>query len=385
MILDRFHNKFHGSKGKRSDKVEDTLSEAENKNRMSLLAEEPEDMDWMSIDEQECDRKELKLNTQLASTIAQEGVSTPIMTPTTQPMIPYMYMNQRKQGSVSSLASSVSDLQFVPSNAARPANGSPFTQQFIRLMMDVYQEVCSDPTVTPFDTANPPSGILNKTAKAAVENAEFSGVEIGKEKNAWLITFVRQRLLHEVRKDGFRSRNSSMVSLPPMPQFGPSEASTMPPTDYFNINTEVTPQHLLSSPFTNSSINVNQSQPLQSPFEHRPVQPKTLLRSRNDSFISAAGRSRSGSTIYSMPQQLQTSSIQQIGNVPAQGNARSRSGSNNFFMLTPTNSIAGESQLPIISRQRSNTSRTFEEMMNMEIIERKREGFKDQRGGPQFQ
>ncbi|CCD24278.1 Cip1p NDAI_0C06190 [Naumovozyma dairenensis CBS 421] len=129
-------------------------------------------------------------------------------------------LNRTRQNSSVSLASSISDY---PMNSLRQQvatnNNNAFSDSFIQLLMEIYQYVCSDPTTTPFDSLNPPSGILNKVAKISIEQAELKNIEIGQERNSWLITLVRYRLLQEVRKDGYLSRNASLSSLPPPPQF----------------------------------------------------------------------------------------------------------------------------------------------------------------------
>lgn len=141
------------------------------------------------------------------------------------PLPPYLTSSRTRQNSNSSLASSVSDfpmnyslrqqaLSNTPLNGVSGGNAN-FTPQFINLLMEAYQVICMDPTVTPFDTVNPPSAILNRVAKVAIDSAATREVEIGYEKNSWLLTLVRHRLLQEVRKDGYLSRNASFSSLPP--------------------------------------------------------------------------------------------------------------------------------------------------------------------------
>ncbi|SCU98044.1 LAMI_0F12728g1_1 [Lachancea mirantina] len=388
MLLERIHNRLHGVK---SRSAKNAAQENENeKRRLSLLAETAEQMaeeDMSDADEMMVDsgaiegtsgreidhdaassRRDLNINTQLAQ-MSAFGQHTPVMTPTMQPINPYVYMNNRRQDSVASLASSVSDVSHLPATAPRSQlNGAPFTNHFVALLMDAYQDVCSDPTVTPFDALNPPSGILNRTAKVAVERADMKEIEIGREKNAWLVTAVRQRLLQEIRKDEYLSRNSSIVSLPPVPQFNGADGMPLAPSDYFNINTDFSSQH--SFPLTAS---LGPQQPLQSPFEHRPVISKTVPRARTDSFISAAGRSRSGSNLmFSMPQQNVGQGVQQ-NPILEHNVGRSRSGSTGFFMLTPMNSHAPDVLLPTLSRQRSCTSTTLDDMISSETMKRRRD------------
>ena len=154
---------------------------------------------------------------------------TPVMTPvgTAIPysqqqqqstFLPPYIANRARQNSNVSLASSISEYpnslrQQVATTTA--INNATFTEPFMALLLEVYQSICSDPTMTPFDSFNPPSGILNKVAKISIEQAEFKNLDIGHEKNSWLLTTVRHRLLQEVRKEGYLSRNASLSSLQP--------------------------------------------------------------------------------------------------------------------------------------------------------------------------
>ncbi|SCU81176.1 LANO_0B02212g1_1 [Lachancea nothofagi CBS 11611] len=372
MLLERFHNRLHGSKHAKHAKHADSspkLDATPNRDTEQSL----EDQDSMSVDgDSEMqgagpnpEANELRINTQMCSFrnfISQNGVSTPVSTPSTQPIMPYMYMNQKRQDSVASFASTISDMSYSQPgpNKNNASSVSSFSTQFVRLLMDVYQDICSDPTATPFDTTNPPPGILNRAAKVAIARAEEKSVDYGRERSALLIASVRKRLQQEVRLDGYLSRNSSMVSLPAMPLFNSSDMGPPMNQDYFGIHSDITPQQPLSTPFQISNYSSGQpqqqqqQQPLQTPFEHRTSIPKTLQRSRNDSFISAAGRSRSGSNqVFPFPQLQAPSSLEP-------GLARSRSGSNGYFALTPTNSYLGDIQRPTISRQKSNDSSAFD-------------------------
>ena len=302
----------------------------------------------------------------------EQQVSTPLMTPVTQSVPPFY---SRRHDSVSSLASSISELPYstrpstatngmAPNPAPAPA---PFSQQFVSLLLEMYLQVCSDPTITPFDTNNPPSGILHKVSKAAVEKAEGTNVDIGVERNAWLLTLVRQRLIKEVRKESYLSRNSSIISLPPVPQFGVETISSciQPQTlshgtapDYFSCNATDTPNLLaysaaynnfsgLNSPFDSKQSYQQLQQPLQMSQlpsqaqvqQQQPLYPKSLARSRNNSFITAASRSRSNSfKVYpQLSGNMNASQTQQLPNL-----TRSRSASNTHFALTPTSSTPSQ-------------------------------------------
>ncbi|CAR28444.1 hypothetical protein ZYGR_0S00740 [Zygosaccharomyces rouxii] len=172
-----------------------------------------------------------------------------------QPPFPPYLRTRGRQNTTSSLSSSISDFHAgansgsgwnsVSSHSGVSGSGS-FTPQFLALMLEVYQNVCSDPTVTPFDSNNPPSGILDRVAKIAVEESENKGVEIGYERNSWLLTLIRHRLLEEVHKDSYLSRSGSAVSIPQLPPHwmdsaAPFEAPSrpdglrrQPSQDYFN-------------------------------------------------------------------------------------------------------------------------------------------------------
>ncbi|SCU78164.1 LAME_0A03532g1_1 [Lachancea meyersii CBS 8951] len=355
MLLERFHNKLHNSRFSKHSSSTPAAAAAPDKRTV-----EQGNQDNMLVDDGPSSEaigstkpQELRINTQLCnlrSFTPQNGVSTSVSTPSAQPIMPYMYMNQKRQDSVASFTSSISDLP----GSVRPPVPTSFPAQFLRLLMEVYQDICSDPTATPFDISNPPPGILNRAAKLAVSRAEERGVDYGREKNAILITAVRQRLQQEVRQDNYLSRNSSVVSLPPMPMFNPSDLTPPMPTDYFSLQSELPHQQPLSAPFQMPNYGTNQLQAPQMPYEPRSSFQKTVQRSRNESFISVAGRSRSGSNHVHPFQQLQpASSFEPVS-------ARSRSGSNGLFALTPTSSFMGEYQRPIVSRQRSNESAAFE-------------------------
>lgn len=182
------------------------------------------------------------------------GLNGPAGLSQPQPPFPPYLRSRARQNTASSLSSSVSDFHigsnsgsgWNPASYASVSGSGSFTPGFLTLLMEVYQSVCSDPTVTPFDTSNPPSGILNRAAKIAVEESENKGVEIGYERNSWLLTLVRRRLLEEVHKDSYLSRSGSAVSIPQLPPqwmdgAAPFEAPSRPDSlrrqssqDFFN-------------------------------------------------------------------------------------------------------------------------------------------------------
>lgn len=319
--------------------------------------------------------KQLNLNTDASTWYVleqQQQVSTPVMTPVNQSGPPHIYTN--RHGSMSSLASSVSELGYSNGRPSTANNISsipaPFTPQFVSLLLEVYLQVCSDPTVTPFDSSNPPSGILHRVSKVAVETADADQVDIGLERNSWLLTLVRQRLLKEVRKENYLSRNSSIISLPPVPQFGNEGMSNnmlqQSPQDYFNCHSAESTNSPPSSFTTNYYTGLNSpfesrpsSQQLQQPLQLSqgttqvpPQNPKALVRSRNNSFITAASRSRSNS-FKIHPQLSNTISGVQPPALP--NLTRSRSSSNAHFFLTPTNSIPSQSSFLAQSTASVNT------------------------------
>ena len=146
------------------------------------------------------------------------------------------YLTRSRADSNTSLASSVSEFSgvlpqnnssslrqqlFYQGNMNMNEQGltESFTPQFVKLIMEIYQLVCSDPTITPFDDNNPPSGILSRVAKISIEQAEVRNIEIGYKRSRYLLTLIRKRLLQEIRKNGYLSRNASLSELPPPIQF----------------------------------------------------------------------------------------------------------------------------------------------------------------------
>ncbi|KAG0655093.1 hypothetical protein C6P44_000562 [Monosporozyma unispora] len=130
-----------------------------------------------------------------------------------QPQFNYGKFN----GSTTSLASSLNSEYTLPQTNSL---SNSLTKQFISLLMEIYQLLSSDPTVTPFDTTNPPSGILNRVGKLAIEKANSNNLDILNNGNAMmmnsstLLALIRHHLLTEIRKDGYLSRNVSLSSLP---------------------------------------------------------------------------------------------------------------------------------------------------------------------------
>ncbi|SMN19109.1 similar to Saccharomyces cerevisiae YPL014W Putative protein of unknown function [Maudiozyma saulgeensis] len=143
-----------------------------------------------------------------------------------------IYMNRTHNGSVSSLTSSIGDTytysnNFTTTNANSTTNDisnyAILSNKFTDLIMDVYLNVSSDPTITPFDPTSPPVGILNRVALLSIERAINqqceTGTRIPLQSNAMVVT-IRHTLNQEIRREGYMSRNGSQSSLiPPPPQF----------------------------------------------------------------------------------------------------------------------------------------------------------------------
>lgn len=239
-----------------------------------------------------------------------------------------------KPESCASLASSISDYPTSSGiiNNARNYNPSP---KFLNLLLESYQLVCTDPKVTPFDTTNPPFGILNRTAKFALEQAKLRAIDIGDEKENTLIPLLRQKLLFEIRKDGYASRNVSVSSLQ-APNFSLQEYVSMednwknPPT--------------LETMYANQ--NDNQLFASKPPIAKNP----SFIRAKyNNSPYHGMNRTRSASTNSNSnrlgtPLTLQTSSIGTDYWNPPQSAA------------TPLSSSGWRPFIHPVSRQRSNDS-----------------------------
>ncbi|KAL6941851.1 hypothetical protein ACO0QE_003010 [Hanseniaspora vineae] len=139
--------------------------------------------------------------------------STPVFeTPSSTPV----FYKHKYQNSVTSLASSIDDN--TPTTAYPPLN---FSTPFIQLLLETYQEHCSNPTITPFDDANPPYGVTNIVAKKALKTAIQKNINLTitsnpleLSNNANVLAAIRKKLLDEVKRENvFESRNNSVISL----------------------------------------------------------------------------------------------------------------------------------------------------------------------------
>ncbi|AJV92533.1 RNA-binding protein Cip1 [Saccharomyces cerevisiae] len=341
MLLERLHKRLHAGSSRRSQENKDKNCKPED-----ALPIQPE------AQHQTQDPQPL-LNCDYNDMIAfDRNLSTPVFTPVMTPINnsssnqakssdasyfpPYLNANRTRQNSASSLASSVSDFAqnfkqhtFYNNNA----QFTSFTPQFVGLLLEVYQNTCSDPTITPFDSTNPPSGILNRVAKAAIQQSELQQLDIGCDRNSWLLTLVRQRLLQEVRKDGYLSRNTSLTSLPPPP---PPQFSEMLRVPSPFVNADITDPIPLSN--TNSNPNVSSTTSLTNTLNWY-----SLQRS-NDSMKNRNGSSQYISELQPQPILARTNSNNSVSN------------SNAFSLLTPTPTTdsAFNFNIALLSRQRSN-------------------------------
>ncbi|CAI4053575.1 hypothetical protein SKDZ_16G2520 [Saccharomyces kudriavzevii ZP591] len=339
MLLERLHKRLHVGSSRRSQEkkekeriLDDTSSvqpepQHQTQGPQPLLACEYDDM--IAFD---------------------RSLSTPVYTPVTTPInssnqtknsensyFPaFPNASRTRQNSSSSLASSVSDF---PQNFKQHAlynNNSQITSfapQFVGLLIEIYQNTCSDPTITPFDTANPPSGILNRVAKAAIQQSELQQLDIGCDRNSWLLTLVRHRLLQEVRKDGYLSRNTSLTSLPPPP---PPQFSEMLRVPSPFINADITDPIPLSN--ISSNPNSNSTANMASTLNWYSLQRSNVpMKNRN-------GTSQCISELQPQPVLARTNSNNSTNN----GNA--------FTLLTPTPTTdsAFNFNIALLSRQRSN-------------------------------
>lgn len=339
MLLDRFHRKFYHSRQKNSENAPSQDDSMTDPNEDVLMDDDVEQPIPMSVcgsgypgyqgESGDMIYVDPSVQTPLATTPVGYGGRQEMTDGLTGPFPPYLQM-QGRQNSASSLASSISDFhgglrQQAFANAAVSGSGN-FTPQFMALLTEVYQAVCSDPTVTPFDTTNPPSAILNKTAKIALEECKIRDVEIGCERNSWLLTLVRRRLLDEVRKDGYLSRSNSNVSLPP------------PPPQFMEM--------MYSTSFQSS----------------KPSTPDCSAK-------GAGPQEYFGNMLSANPANNRTGLMRSRSNSSQVLLARTRSNSNGLFALTPTSSETGlapgfngaglslnTNHANLLSRQRSNTA-----------------------------
>ncbi|CAI4053301.1 hypothetical protein N7582_005689 [Saccharomyces uvarum] len=345
MLLERLHKRLHASSSKRSQENKDKGCTLDG-----TLPVQPEPQHQNHNQE-----PQPLLNYDYDDMIAfDRNVSTPVFTPVMTPINngssnqskhsansyfpPFLNNsnsnNRTRQNSASSLASSVSDFhQSFKQQAVYNSNSqaTSFTPQFVGLLIEVYQDTCSDPTITPFDTTNPPSGILNRVAKVAIQQSEVQQLDIGCDRNSWLLTLVRHRLLQEVRKDGYLSRNASLTSLPPPP---PPQFAEMLRVPSPFVNADIADPIPLSKINSNPNLNSSLTNTLNWYSSQRSNPPM---------------KSRNGSSQYISELQPQPSL--------ARTNSNSSTSNGNIFSLltpTPTSDSPFNFNITLLSRQRSN-------------------------------
>ncbi|KOG96292.1 Cip1p DI49_5442 [Saccharomyces eubayanus] len=340
MLLERLHKRLHASSSKRSQEKKDKVHTPDGappvQPEPQHQKQEPQPLLNYDYDDM---------------IVFDRNVSTPVFTPVMTPVNntgsnqtkhsansyfpPFLNNNRTRQNSASSLASSVSDFpQSFKQQAVFNSNpqATSFTPQFVGLLIEVYQDTCSDPTITPFDTTNPPSGILNRVAKAAIQQSEVQQLDIGCDRNSWLLTLVRHRLLQEVRKDGYLSRNTSLTSLPPPP---PPQFAEMLRVPSPFVNADIADPIPLSNINSNPNLNSNFTNTLNWYSSQRSTNPPM--------------KSRNGSSQY----------ISELQPQPLLARTNSNSSTNNssiFSLLTPTPTTDSpfNFNIALLSRQRSN-------------------------------
>ncbi|EJS41298.1 YPL014W [Saccharomyces arboricola H-6] len=342
MLLKRLHKRLHAGSSRRSH--EDSKDTSGTTDDVSPVQPEPQLQTQEPQPLLECDYDDMIAFDRNFST----PVFTPVMTPINNSSSnqtknsensyfpPYLNINRTRQNSASSLASSVSDFpQSFKQHAIYNSNPqvASFTPQFVGLLLEVYQNTCGDPTITPFDTTNPPSGILNRVAKVAIHQSELQQLDIGCDRNSWLLTLVRHRLLQEVRKDGYLSRNTSLTSLPPPP---PPQFSEMLGAPSPFTNADIADPIPLSNTISNQNLNLNGN-------VANTLNWYSLQRS------NTAMKNRNGSSQYISELQPQP--------ILARTNSNSSTNNGNVFSLltpTPTTDSAFNFNIALLSRQRSN-------------------------------
>lgn len=175
---------------------------------------------------------------------------TPVSTPTDQVIFNYnSFPEPPKCGrtlSVSSIASSVSNFSTNHDlNLTSFANHYKLTESFDNLLYDTYQKYQDNPTITPFNELNPPSGVINNVTKEALRIAMEKGIDVGIEINNYALTIIRQKLIQLCKTN--TSRTNSVTSLTNFPSLNLStrfNSDLKTPTEgLFNFE----PPHLSTS------------------------------------------------------------------------------------------------------------------------------------------
>ncbi|KAH3680781.1 hypothetical protein WICMUC_000132 [Wickerhamomyces mucosus] len=193
----------------------------------------------------------ISLNTNMSQSSAEDDFQmmdslTPVSTPTEQ--INNWFNNEPpkprygRTESVSSIASSISNFPTSNEiNLSQFAKNYTLTPNFEQLLIDTYQNYQLNPTITPFSSLSPPSGIVNRVSKDALSKAMELNMDIGIDINNYSLTIIRQKLIQlcGANNEGERSRNSSVSSSTNIPMMNlsnkfnnlPQSNSTSTPTD----------------------------------------------------------------------------------------------------------------------------------------------------------
>jgi hypothetical protein len=209
---------------------------------------------------------------------------TPVSTPTEQLGFNFNQYPEPpacgRTASVSSIASSVSNFSTTNDlNLTSFANHYKLTESFENLLFDTYQIYQTNPTVTPFNEINPPSGVINKVTKEALKIAVEKGIEVGIEINNYSLTIIRQKLIQLCKssnqQNGRTSRTNSMSSMNGFPSLNlQTRLSNNPQLQQplFDLRTPTEGFFSFETPLTP----VSQQQPLGHKFQETELQPSFL-------------------------------------------------------------------------------------------------------------
>lgn len=158
----------------------------------------------------------LKFNQAMHQDELMEDI-TPVSTPTEQVTFWPEPPRYGRTASVSSIASSVSNMSTQDFSYQQFASHYRLTDVFEKLLYEIYQSYHTNPQITPFQVNNPPSGVLNRVSKDALHTAQENGMEIGIEVNNYTLSIIRQKLIQLCRVSSQGStglvRNNSVSSV----------------------------------------------------------------------------------------------------------------------------------------------------------------------------
>lgn len=127
------------------------------------------------------------------------------------------------------------------------------TQQFIDLLLNTYQDLLINPTITPFEPTNPPPNILSIVTKKSLKLAKIKKINTGLNNISNLnlnnlIFSINHLLLIEIRNDGYFSRTNSSCSISSINEMFPNlinnnnnQNSTSTPFKLINNATNLLP------------------------------------------------------------------------------------------------------------------------------------------------